>query len=42
MESEVDKIVADSGLVMREKSLIRDSIDNAWQAAFVLVLEKKK
>lgn len=38
----MDKIVADSGLVMKEKSLIRGSIDNSWQAAFVLVLENRK
>ncbi len=40
-ESEVDKIVRDSGLVLAEKSLIRGSVDNQWQAAFVLVLTSK-
>jgi SAM-dependent methyltransferase len=39
-ERDVDAIVAQSGLVLAEKSLIRGSVDNQWQAAFVLVLTK--
>merc|ERR1711991_133864 len=39
-EHEVDAIVARSGLQLVEKSLIPNSVDNAYQGAFLLVLKR--
>jgi hypothetical protein len=39
-ESEVDAIVKKSGLQFEEKSLIKSSVDNQYQAAFILVISK--
>ena len=38
-EREVEDIVRRSGLTLEEKSLIAGSVDNAYQAAFVLVIK---
>jgi ubiquinone/menaquinone biosynthesis C-methylase UbiE len=40
-EHEVDQFCKDSGLEMIEKSVIPNSIDNYFQAAFLIVLRKK-
>jgi len=41
-ESEVDKFITDSGLEVVEKSVIPNSVDNYFQAAFIIVLRKPK
>lgn len=41
-EHQVDQIIEKSGLKLIEKSVIKNSVDNAFQAAFILVLEQQK
>lgn len=38
-EKQFDQIVAKSGLQVLEKRLIEGSVDNRWQAAFIIVLK---